>query len=156
MPCLRGWPRQWVCRAALCWLLALLAGQELAQAASLQLLESGQRIYQQGLLGEGQALRVSGAGGTSLDESAAACVQCHRRSGLCECFCGCFDGWFGGFFCGARPVRLQGRGNHLPIAGPLPGIRTLTAYDLSKIIVHLLGLLNAPQPERLRFVESPS
>lgn len=66
--------------AAACLLTALGLGPALAQPSPLQ--EAGRRIYLQGLLGDGQTLRASGAGGTALSGPAAACVQCHRRSGM--------------------------------------------------------------------------
>ena len=72
------------CRWALSVLVLLWAGSCLAgeTASGAELQEQGRRIYQQGLLGDGRLLRASGAGGTSLEGQGAACVQCHKRSGM--------------------------------------------------------------------------
>jgi hypothetical protein len=43
---------------------------------------AGQAIYQQGVLGSGAALEAMHDGGVHLQGAAAACVNCHRRSGL--------------------------------------------------------------------------
>jgi hypothetical protein len=43
---------------------------------------TGQRIYQNGVTREGLPVRATGAGGSSLGEARAACVVCHRRSGM--------------------------------------------------------------------------
>jgi cytochrome c553 len=51
---------------------------ELPPAAS----RAGQSIYQKGLLASGQPVRATVQKGTPLGGAAAACVQCHRRSGL--------------------------------------------------------------------------
>lgn len=68
----------------LLWLALLWAGPSMASelGAGPELLEQGRRIYQQGLLGDGQPLQASGAGGTRLSGEGAACVQCHKRSGM--------------------------------------------------------------------------
>ena len=42
----------------------------------------GEQIYRQGLLPSGRALRGEREGGGSVDGISAACVTCHRRSGL--------------------------------------------------------------------------
>jgi cytochrome c553 len=84
---LSGWlpkgPRQVLVRlAAVCaWaVLALSIGP--VRAAGPGLLEQGRRIYQEGRLGDGQLLRANGAGATGLSGQGAACVVCHRRSGM--------------------------------------------------------------------------
>lgn len=46
------------------------------------LVEQGRRIYQQGLLTDGQPLRAISAGNARLSGEQAACVVCHRRSGM--------------------------------------------------------------------------
>ncbi|MEX3690938.1 c-type cytochrome [Paraburkholderia sp. BR14263] len=43
---------------------------------------AGQALYQQGVLGSGDALEAMHDGGVHLQGAAAACVNCHRRSGL--------------------------------------------------------------------------
>ena len=43
---------------------------------------SGERIYRDGLLPGGEALHAERGAGMPLDGAAAACVNCHRRSGL--------------------------------------------------------------------------
>ncbi|MEX3844984.1 MULTISPECIES: c-type cytochrome [unclassified Paraburkholderia] len=43
---------------------------------------AGQALYQQGVLGSGEALEAMHDGGVHLQGAAAACVNCHRRSGL--------------------------------------------------------------------------
>jgi len=42
----------------------------------------GARLYRQGILPGGDELRAERAGGATLRAAAAACVNCHRRSGL--------------------------------------------------------------------------
>jgi hypothetical protein len=46
------------------------------------LIEAGRRIYQEGVLISGQPLRGLRAGGTATEGADAACIQCHRRSGM--------------------------------------------------------------------------
>ncbi len=77
--CLRQAPGRVV--AACVW-VALALGAAPVRSAGPELLEQGRRIYMEGLLGDGQPLRASAAGGTHLQEQGAACVLCHRRSGM--------------------------------------------------------------------------
>ncbi len=69
-------------RGHLGWLatLLLVAGAP-AQADPVQV-EQGRRIYQEGVLTDGAALRATGAGGIDLIGAKAACIACHRRSGM--------------------------------------------------------------------------
>lgn len=60
--------------------LALLATS--AAAADASLVELGARIYRQGILTDGSLLRAVGAGDNAVSGAAAACEQCHRRSGM--------------------------------------------------------------------------
>jgi len=46
------------------------------------LVEQGRRIYQLGVLPDGSALASVGAAGTAVSGQRAACVSCHRRSGM--------------------------------------------------------------------------
>src|SRR5215831_19360512 len=43
---------------------------------------SGERIYREGVLPSGQALQAEREAGLRVSGAAAACVNCHRRSGL--------------------------------------------------------------------------
>ncbi len=47
-----------------------------------RLIEAGRRIYQDGMLSSGQPLRGLRAGGTMTEGADAACIHCHRRSGM--------------------------------------------------------------------------
>ena len=64
----------------------LLGLSMLAAGASVMaddaLVEQGRRIYQQGLLTDGQPLRAISAGNARLSGEQAACIVCHRRSGM--------------------------------------------------------------------------
>ena len=64
---------------ALCGLLMI--GMD-AMAADKKLIETGKKIYREGILGNGQPLQSSVQGGAGLSGAQVACVQCHRRSGL--------------------------------------------------------------------------
>lgn len=78
-----GWLRAAVRQGGHCLVVAcLLLATGAVHGAQAQLLEQGRRIYQEGILSDGQPLRASGAGGTRLSGQDAACVQCHRRSGM--------------------------------------------------------------------------
>ena len=46
------------------------------------LVEQGRRIYQQGIQSDGQPLSAVSAGNASLGAEKAACISCHRRSGM--------------------------------------------------------------------------
>ena len=65
--------------------LGLLAASAVAQAgppASTEPLNAGYRIYEQGLLPDGTPLRATRPEGFSFEGRDAACVTCHRRSGM--------------------------------------------------------------------------
>ncbi len=59
---------------------ARAAGSAVASAASA--LADGERIYRQGLLPSGRALQAVRENQTRVEGATAACVNCHRRSGL--------------------------------------------------------------------------
>ena len=61
--------------------LAMLAAGTSVMADDA-LVEQGRRIYQQGLLTDGQPLRAVSAGNARLSGEQAACIVCHRRSGM--------------------------------------------------------------------------
>jgi hypothetical protein len=61
--------------------LSILATGAPAQADDA-LVEHGRRIYQEGILSDGQTLRAISAGNARLSNEQAACVVCHRRSGM--------------------------------------------------------------------------
>lgn len=65
-------------------LLVLLPSNASAGAASGtgDLVEQGRRIYQEGILGSGKDLEGSRAGNVKLKGVQAACVNCHKRSGM--------------------------------------------------------------------------
>jgi cytochrome c553 len=63
---------------SLLWLLWLGAGLP-APATELQ---DGERIYREGMLPSGMALRALRENETRVEGATAACVNCHRRSGL--------------------------------------------------------------------------
>jgi cytochrome c553 len=68
----------------LCWLvfapLSVLAEETAAKTADL--IEQGRRIYQEGIIGSGKELEGSRAGSVQLKGQQAACVLCHKRSGM--------------------------------------------------------------------------
>ncbi len=66
---------------ALLLFAALLAVQP-AQAAPAAAEDAGRRIYREGVLPSGEPLRAELGNGATLSGKAAACVVCHRRSGL--------------------------------------------------------------------------
>ncbi|MGU7769084.1 c-type cytochrome [Burkholderia sp. MR1-5-21] len=51
-------------------------------AASVAPVDAGEAIFQRGVLGSGEALEAVHNDGVRLQGAAAACVNCHRRSGL--------------------------------------------------------------------------
>ncbi len=67
-------------------LLGLLAATGMADAGMSvpgdAQIEAGRRIYEQGILPDGTALRALRPEGIVLEGTLAACVSCHRRSGL--------------------------------------------------------------------------
>lgn len=65
--------------AILAGLLALATG---ATSAAEDLVEQGRRIYQSGVLPDGNPLTAVGAGGSETRGALAACETCHRRSGM--------------------------------------------------------------------------
>lgn len=62
-----------------CLLLLCLGALGPCQA---QQLDAGSRIYNQGILSSGASLHASRPGGTELSGQQAACVSCHRPSGM--------------------------------------------------------------------------
>lgn len=67
------------------WLACLLAAALLAgaqKAFSAPPLDAGESIYQHGIAGSGEAVEASHDGGVHMSGAAAACMNCHRRSGL--------------------------------------------------------------------------
>jgi cytochrome c553 len=65
------------------WLLALSLALPLAAgAASGDLVEAGQRIYRDGVLPSGKPLTGVRLGDVVVSGAEAACVKCHRRSGM--------------------------------------------------------------------------
>ena len=65
--------------ASLPALFALLVG---VPAAASSAVDAGRALYEKGERGAGEAIRAVGPNGVMLSGSAAACVNCHRRSGL--------------------------------------------------------------------------
>jgi cytochrome c553 len=66
-------------------LLALLPFSVLAAASSSEtaaLVEQGRRIYQEGIIGSSKELEGSRSGKVELKGQQAACVLCHKRSGM--------------------------------------------------------------------------
>lgn len=67
------------------WLLLAIAlplAVQAAETATSEELEIGRRIYQEGLLPSGAPLQGARKTGSSVSGTAAACMSCHRRSGL--------------------------------------------------------------------------
>lgn len=62
--------------------VAMLAGISAAAPARAATTSAGEAIYRQGLLPSGRALHGEREGGVGVDGATAACVTCHRRSGL--------------------------------------------------------------------------
>ena len=75
-------PRRWRAWGA----LLVLAAQAATQAAAAQLagdpVEAGRQLYQEGRLGDASALRGVRGNGVEVQGEAAACVGCHRPSGM--------------------------------------------------------------------------
>lgn len=63
-------------------LLALLAATAPARADSVELVEAGRQIYEQGILPDGAQLVATRPEGLILQGQFAACVRCHRASGM--------------------------------------------------------------------------
>jgi hypothetical protein len=61
---------------------AKAAGAEAAAAGGGPELQAGERIYREGILPSGQPLRALRENQTRVEGATAACVNCHRRSGL--------------------------------------------------------------------------
>ncbi|MBV8805225.1 MAG: c-type cytochrome, partial [Sinobacteraceae bacterium] len=73
----------WLLRLSAAVLLSALGATQQISAADLASVEIGRRIYQDGVLSSGGALRGERAGGTlSTQGPDAACVNCHQHSGL--------------------------------------------------------------------------
>jgi hypothetical protein len=65
---------------ALTLLVSVLVSQPAGAAGSLA--EQGRRIYLEGTLPDGGTVHAMGAGGVQASGALAACVRCHKRSGL--------------------------------------------------------------------------
>lgn len=63
-------------------IMMVLAASSAHASASSSNADSGKRIYREGLLPSGQPLRGTMQNGVVLNGEDAACVKCHRRSGL--------------------------------------------------------------------------
>jgi len=74
-----GWldPR----RAAISFLLVVLAWAA-GQASAAPTADAGEAIFQRGVLSTGEPLEATRDGGLRMHGEAAACMNCHRRSGL--------------------------------------------------------------------------
>jgi cytochrome c553 len=66
------------------WILALMSFNVMADALEndAQLVEQGRRIYQDGVLISGAGLEGVRTGNVKVKGAQAACVNCHRRSGM--------------------------------------------------------------------------
>ena len=66
------------------WALSVLPLQVMAEMSSdkANLIEQGRRIYQEGILTSGAELTGSRTGNISLKGAQAACINCHRHSGM--------------------------------------------------------------------------
>ena len=68
------------------WAAFLLLSLEVSAAESSEAVLArspvGQSIYRHGLLGTGEPVRATAQKGVTLSGAVAACVNCHRRSGL--------------------------------------------------------------------------
>jgi len=65
--------------------LSLLSAETLAkpsQSPDAALIEQGRQIYQEGLLPSGKPMKGLRQGGMEVEGKAAACIQCHRASGM--------------------------------------------------------------------------
>ena len=65
------------------WLLVLVTASSLAAPASAPMM-IGENIYRHGVLSTGEPLRGERAAASGVQGAAAACANCHRRSGLGE------------------------------------------------------------------------
>lgn len=63
------------------WAAATVSADETSAGAALRL-EQGRRIYEEGVLPSGAALEGVRLGDQTISGAAAACVSCHRRSGM--------------------------------------------------------------------------
>lgn len=63
-------------------LLGLLPVMAMAEAEKTDLIEQGRRIYQEGILSSGKELEGSRSGHVAFKGAQAACVSCHKRSGM--------------------------------------------------------------------------
>jgi hypothetical protein len=77
---LQSLPLRWR-RQALGGVLLALACSVFAQAPNA-MQSAGRRIYEEGVLSSGAALRGQRADGTTVQGQAAACTNCHKRSGM--------------------------------------------------------------------------
>jgi cytochrome c553 len=65
--------------------LLVLMPQEsfaLTSVDNSELVEQGRRIYQEGIIGSGKSLEGSQAGNIRIKSAQAACINCHRHSGM--------------------------------------------------------------------------
>lgn len=69
---------RWTAVALAAWSAAAAAAEGPGQAAAIA---AGKRIYEKGLLASGEALRAE-RDGMVMSGASAACIQCHRRSGM--------------------------------------------------------------------------
>ncbi|MDN7904563.1 c-type cytochrome [Burkholderia diffusa] len=79
-PASRGWLARWAMLAALCASAGHAIGDE--AAAPVVPADPGEAIFQRGILGSGAPLEAVHQDGVRLQGAAAACINCHRRSGL--------------------------------------------------------------------------
>ncbi|WP_338639170.1 cytochrome C [Burkholderia pyrrocinia] len=79
-PASRGRLARWVLLAALCVGVGHALGDE--AAAPVVPADAGEAIFQRGILGSGAPLEAVHQDGVRLQGAAAACINCHRRSGL--------------------------------------------------------------------------
>jgi len=56
--------------------------EETSSSETAALIEQGRRLYQEGIVGSGKELEGSRAGSIQLKGQQAACVNCHKRSGM--------------------------------------------------------------------------
>ena len=63
-------------------LLALCGLLQASLVSAADPVETGRRIYERGLLGSGAVLTGTRADGTTVAAAQAACITCHRRSGM--------------------------------------------------------------------------
>ncbi|HHX4053599.1 c-type cytochrome [Burkholderia contaminans] len=79
-PASRGRLARWLVLAALCASAGHAIGGE--PAAPVVPADAGEAIFQRGILGSGAPLEAVHQDGVRLQGAAAACINCHRRSGL--------------------------------------------------------------------------